>query len=287
MRGDHLIALAVAGALIAHPAAAQRVAYNGALAYSEGSYVFAERTRSLWLSSSLSVTEGGFGLGASLPVIAQNGGVVSFVAGQPLPTGGEGNRAVGTRGHGRSVGSRGPSSGMPSEDSTIVFRDRYEVEVGDPVLWTSVEMHRGDGRLRSATVRASAKAPLRTLESGVGTGEWDFGAGGSLVMGLGRTLVLLDGGYWWFGDLPDLQLKGSILYSVGVSRSVLAGRGSVLLSLNGATSVMATVDPPLSTGATFLYSLQEGRTVTLGASVGLSEASPDVSVYLGWGLGLR
>jgi len=279
--------LAVAGWLVAHPVAAQQVTYNGSLTYSTGAYVFEERTHSLWLSSSVALEVGRAGFVASLPVILQNSQVVSFVAGQPLPTGGEASGVVAGRARGRQIGSGGTGTGSAMADSVIVFRDEYEVQIGDPILWGSLELLSGRGRLRSLSLQASAKPPLRSLESGVGTGAWDFGGGASLLAGLGGTLVLLDGAYWSFGDLPDLELSGSFLYSAGLSRPVMGGRGSILVSLYGATSIIETVDSPLTAGVSFLYSPAERRTVFVAASVGLSEASPDFAVSLGWGVGLH
>lgn len=287
MRGAHLAVLVVVESLVGRPIAAQQVRYDGSLAYSTGSYVFTDRTHSMWLSTSLSLSGGPFSLTASLPLIAQNSGVVSFVAGQPLPTGGEGSGAVASRGQGRQIGSSDAGTGSGSTDSTVVFRDSYEVQLGDPMLWTGLELYSGTGGLRSLSLQASAKPPLRSLDSGVGTGAWDFGGGASLVLGAGTTLVLLDGSYWTFGDLPELELAGSFLYSAGVSRPVMDARGSLLVSLYGGTSIVETVDAPLSAGAAFLYSVSEGRTLTVSAGVGLSEASPDLSLSLGWGVRLR
>lgn len=281
-RGAALLAglLALAG----DEACGQQVDYNGSLSYSTGSYIFIDRTHSLWLSSGLTLRAGAATLSASLPVIAQNGSIVSFVAGQPIPTGGESSGAVSGRGSGK-IGSRG-SGGQTGRDSTVVFRDTYEVQVGDPLISAGIEAFSGMGLIRSFLVQGSAKAPLRALESGVGTGEWDFGAGASLVVGRGYTLVFGDVTYWWFGDLPDLELAGSLFYSVAVSRAVMDARASLMVSLAGSTSVMETVDPPLSVGSAFLYSLREGRSVSFGANIGLTEGSPDFSTYLGWSLGL-
>lgn len=274
--------LAATGVLVSAPLAAQQVTYNGSLYYSTGSYVFTDRTHSLWLTNGLSLRAGPLNISANLPIIAQNSGIVSFVAGQPLPTGGEQSGAVQGRGRGDRIGSSAPST---TTDSTVVFRDSYEVQVGDPTMSASAEIYSGFDFLRSVAVQGSAKAPLRTLESGVGTGEWDFGAGVSLVVGSGLTLVLGDVSYWSFGDLPDLELKGSVLYSLGLSRAVMDARGSVLLTVAGASSIIDSVDPPLSAGLGFLYTLGGGRTVSTGASVGLSEASPDFSAWVGWGVG--
>ncbi len=279
---------AVLALALVEPAAAQQVTYMGSLTYSTGTYVFVQRTSSLWLSSALAVRGGPVSVTGSLPVIVQNSGVVSFVAGQPLPTGGEDNGAVGGRGMGKPIGSRGPggSSMSTSTDSTVVFRDRYEVQIGDPLISASLELAHGAGLLRSASIQGAAKPPLRSLESGVGTGAWDVGGGASLVLGSGLTLALIDVSYWSFGDLPDLSLSGSVLYSAGVSRAVMGSRGSVLVSVTGATRIIDTVDPPLSVGASFLISAGDGRTLSVGASAGLSESSPDVAAYLGWGLRL-
>jgi hypothetical protein len=183
------------------------------------------------------------------------------------------------------IGSGSGSQGSAS-DSTVVFRNTYEVEVGDPLVSALVEIYSGLGFVHSVSLKGAAKAPLRSLESGVGTGEWDFGAGGSLVVGRGRALAIGDVSYWSFGDLPELELKGSVLYSVGVSRSILDSQGSLMLSLAGASRVIDTVDAPLSAGLGFLYMPREGRAVSLGASVGLSESSPDFSTWAGWTFGL-
>ena len=280
-RGAALLLALVA--LAGDPVAGQQVDYNGSLSYSTGSYVFLDRTHSLWLSNGLTLRAGSLNLSASLPVVAQNSSSVSFVAGQPLPSGGEHSGAVSGRGTGK-VGSRG--SGGQSTDSTVVFRDTYEVQVGDPMMFGGLEAFSGLGFVRSVVVQGAAKAPLRTLESGVGTGEWDFGAGASLVVGKGYTLVFGNVTYWWFGDLPELQLAGSLFYSVAVSRAVMDARASISATLAGGTAIMDTVDPPLSAGVGFLYSLSTGRSLSLGASVGLTEGSPDFSTYLGWSLRL-
>lgn len=288
--GARLAALVALGSLLGRPIAAQQVRYDGSLAYSTGTYVFTERTHSLWLSTSFSVAGGPVTFTASLPMIAQNTSVVSFVAGQPLPTGGEGSGAVASRSQDGRIGSGGGSGGGGgggSTDSTLVIQESWEAQVGDPLLWTVVNLHTGTGGLRSLSLQASAKPPLRSLESGVGTGAWDFGGGASFVLGAGRTLFLVDGSYWSFGDLPDLELAGSFLYSAGVSRPVLDFRGSVLLSLYGSTSIVETVAAPLTVGAAFLYSVAEGRSLTASAAVGLSEGSPDLSISLGWGVRLR
>jgi hypothetical protein len=272
----------VAGVLVAFancPVVAQQITYTGSVSYSRGSYVFAEPTSSVWLTNGLGLRGGPVSLSASLPMIVQNSGIVSFVAGQPMPTGGAQSGAVGGRGKGDRIGT---GRGSPT-DSTVVFRDRYEIEVGDPILNGALEIYRSLGFVRSVSLQGGAKPPLRSLDSGVGTGEWDFGAGATLIVGSRRALVLGNASYWSFGDLPDLELNGALLYTVGVARSVMDARASILLNVSGATRIMETVDPPFSAGVSLLYTVSEGRMVNAGLSVGFTEASPDYSILLGWG----
>lgn len=285
----------VLAAATAHAIAAQTLTYNGSVSYSRGSYVFTEATSSFWLSNGLSLRAGPVSLTASLPVIVQNSGIVSFVAGQPLPTGGENGSAVGRR-EGREPigtrGGRGGGMGMGSgqstdpDSTTVVFRDSYEMQVGDPMLGGSVELYSGLGSVRSLSLDLSAKPPLRSVESGVGTGAWDVGGGASLVLGSDAALLFANLSYWSFGDLDDLELGSGVIYGVSVSRSFSNGRTALMASLTGASAMVETMDAPLSAGLGFSYLPSIGRTVSAAASVGLSEASPDITVYLGWSLRL-
>jgi len=263
------------------------VSYTGSLSYTTGSFVFTERTHSFWLSNGLTLRAGPFSAGVSLPLIAQNSDVVSLVAGRPVPTGGAQSGVVAGRGEGRKIGSRaGSASSSTSTDSTVVFRNSYELQVGDPLLSGSWEVHTGLGFLRSVGIQGGAKPPVRSLASGVGTGAWDVGGGLSMVVGAGGALLFGDCAYWSFGDLPDLELDGGVLYSVSVSHPVMAPRGSVLFSVTGSSAVAETLDAPLSVGGGFLYLVRDRTSVSVGASVGLTEASPDFSSWVGWSVGL-
>lgn len=270
--------------------------YSGSLSYSAGSYVFAERTHSAWLTNGLTVAAGNFTASASIPVIVQNSGVVSVVAGQPVPTGGSGHAAVGGRAGDGTIGTRrrpgdmgmgGVGDATPTDSALIEFRDAYAVEVGDPYVRVAYDVFKGRGVVRSLSVSGSAKAPLRDLESGVGRGAWDFGAGASIAVGLGATWLFVDGARWWFGDLPDLELRDATSYSVGVSRPVGGGATSVLLGLSGSSRIVPTADAPLSASVGVSRFLESGRSLSLGLGVGLSESSPGVSAYLAWSLPLR
>jgi hypothetical protein len=128
------------------------------------------------------------------------------------------------------------------------------------------------------------KVPVASVSSGVGTGAWDLGVGASSVMALGETLILLGASFWIPGDSPDFALQEYVDFSLGAGR-LLGRRWSVLSSLNLATAVIETIDSPASAGLSFGFRASSGRSLNGGFSIGLSEASPDVAVFLGWSLG--
>ncbi|MEX2467066.1 MAG: hypothetical protein WD995_09145 [Gemmatimonadota bacterium] len=271
------------------PLAGQGVRYSGSVSYSTGSYVFAERTHSFWLSNGLSVGGSRLSASATLPLVLQNSGVVSIVAGQPVPTGGEGSGVVGRRSGDGPIGTKrrdetGSGGGTTPTDSAVVFRDAYALEIGDPSLRLAYAAYSGFGFVRSVSLSLGAKAPLRGLESGVGTGEWDVGAGASVALGVGSTWFFLDGAHWWFGDLPELELRDGVLYSAGVSRLFGESGTSLLASVSGSSRIVPTAEAPLSMSLGLSRFLERGRSLSLGVTAGLSEASPDLSAYFGWSL---
>jgi hypothetical protein len=279
------------------------------VSFSRGSYIFTEATNSFWLSNGLTFRAGRLTLSGTLPVIVQNSGIISFVAGQPVATGGEDSEAVGRRNKGDPVGTHdGSGKGMdgrgsaslvadgvfrqgtepPVEDdsTTVYFRDSYEVQVGDPLLSGSLELFSSAGALRSVTLGVSAKAPLRSVESGVGTGAWDVGVGASLAAGSDRNLFLADVSWWSYGDLPDLVLDPGWMWGLSASRSFSAGRVAVSASFAGATAMVETMDAPMSVGLGLMVLPRVGRALSTGVWFGLSEASPDISLSLAWSLRL-
>lgn len=282
-----VFALSAASAV---PSVAQEVRYSGSLSYSTGSYVFAERTHSFWFSNGFGVSGHRWSASTTLPVILQNSGVLSVVGGTGVPTGGEGSGAVSRRQGNGTIGTRrrdGSGSGAPTpSDSVVVFRNAYEVEIGDPSVRLSLDALTTTGTVRSLSFNLGAKVPIRSVESGVGTGAWDVGAGASLALGLGSVWMFADAGYWWFGDMPDLELSDAVSYSLGLSRLVAGGRMSILANVSGSSRIVPTADPPLSASLGLSRFFTRGSSLSVGLSAGLTESASDVSAYVGWSLPL-
>ena len=289
------------GAALVGPVAAQEVEYTGGVQSATGEYLFTERTTSFALLNGLSLAVGRVRLSATLPVLYQNSTAVTYIGGVPVPTGGPDAGAVRQREPGRKVpmgsGPHGPGqgghgqAGVVAADETptaqlVAAPGDYRVDVGDPLLQVGVALHDGGGILRTVGVHALAKAPLADVESGVGTGEWDYGAGVSVGLGGVRTFVLADVSYWIVGDMPDLPLRNPLSYAVSVGRSLGDGRWSVLGSVLGATTMIEGADAPVSVGLGVGFAPRSTHGFNLGVSVGLTESAADVSSFLGWRVAL-
>jgi hypothetical protein len=283
-----MVVLALIGLDVARqPLAAQGLRYSGSLQYATGSYVFDARSHSLYLTSGLTLDRGRFEASASMPIILQNGGVVSTVGDRLLPTGGEGHGTVahrrsGDRIHIRRDEGMGPGEGTSPVDPAVRFSEAYRVRAGDPFARVGGELVSAPGHLRSVRVSAGAKIPATDLDGGVGTGEWDYTIGASATARVGPVFVLGDLSYWWLGDLPELELRDGLSYGLSGAVGVLADRGTLMASLSGAQRVVQTLDPPLSFGAALGYWLDGPWSVNGGLSVGLTESASDLSLFVGW-----
>lgn len=272
----------------------QEVGYSGSLQLSTGDYVFDERTTSLYLFSGLEFRLDRFALAASLPLILQNSGVVSLVGGVPVPTGGEQHGQLrglgrdGGSGNGDGSGAGGSFDQLPVMMTTaereidVSAGESYELSIGDPLLSASWDAVAGSGALRTVYVEGLVKVPVSGLESGVGSGEWDVGAGLGLGVSAGRALILGSATYWWLGDLPVLELKDGVSYAVSVGAPVGGSDLAVLVSLLGSTEVIAGLTAPVSVGAGLSFGLGERLRVNASASLGLTESAADVSTAVGW-----
>ena len=293
------LSLFVGLALVPPDLVAQEIRYSGLLGYAQGDYIFTQRTESVSLINGLSARWARLGMSVSFPVVAQTSTAVAFIHGLPVPTGGPDNRAVGQRQPGRSVPMRPRGHGPEQQDPNVTAARQlaqeeslevsepgdYELAVGDPLLGLAFELFQGLGGLRSAEVEGMVKAPVADVESGVGTGEWDYGLGGSLVFGLGRALLLTDATYWTLGDMPGLELKSYFDVGAGIGHPLREG-WTVLASIAAASEIIENVDPPASASVAIARRWESGGSLSGGVSVGLTESASDLSIFLGWGIDL-
>lgn len=291
----------VAGALVLLPATAarvdaQRVEYTGSFQSSAGAYVFDEATISHVFLHGLTVTGGRWRFGGSLPLIIQNSSVVSYIGGQPIPTGGPHSGVMRDRDAGEEVpmrrrggagtgGARGVAPALIDTTAIPPAPGAYEAHLGDPILQAGLDLATSSDDTRRLGAQLMAKLPLADVNSGVGTGAADFGAGVSLSITTGRTFVFVDATYWTIGDLPDLALRDIVNGTFALGRILGdAGKWTILGSFSGATPILGNVEAPLSTGLSVAYVRFPRRALNVGVSFGLSESSPDWTASVGWSI---
>jgi len=300
--------LAVAGMLALVPAAgsallAQRLEYTAALSASRGSFIFADPTTSWVFDQGLVLAAERWRLGLNVPLVTQNSSALTYIGGMPLPTGGPDAGAVRDRTAGTTIGTRrrgGGGSGAGAalltgapiatasasalaDSGFVASPGAYTTNLGDPVLSAATELAFGASGTTRIGAQLLAKLPVATPSSGVGTGEFDYGAGLSFsAVGL-RTFFFADLSHWVLGDMPDLPLRDitSGALGVGVTFGEM-GRVSTLATVSGATAIVGTMDAPLSAGLSLGIAAGERRYFTVGAAAGLSESAPDWSLSVGW-----
>lgn len=274
-----LLGAALIEAVTAPAALAQEITWTGGLDATSGDYYFSERTTSLWLTNGLGVRSGVFRFDVSLPVLLQDSDAVTRVGGFPVPTGGS------RRGE---VAGRGTGEGMGDGRRTIEIEEpgSLELDVADPLIGLGVDLPLGGAALRSVRLGVSATPPVRSVESGIGTGEWDYGVGAGASISVGALVVLLDGTWWMPGDMPDLELNDVLEF--GGMIGGWFGNGSLgwSLAVSGSTSMIDDVAGPVSTGGDLLFGSGRGSSLRAGLRFGLTESAADIAVALGWAVPL-
>ncbi|MBN2266612.1 MAG: transporter, partial [Candidatus Aminicenantes bacterium] len=264
------LAAAAAGAILtmalaASPAEGGTLSYTGSLQMARGTYIFTQPTSGYFFFNGLRFSSSSFSLAATIPVIYQNTPYVSYTGLGVLPSGGTESSSVNQR-QGRE----------PVLVPEIVEYNQYGI--GDPVITAGLTLVKEGRSLPAVQISGTIKAPLASVERGFGTGEWDYSAGLGLSKRLGQVFLFADVSYWILGDLPELELKNASSYAFSFGHAFSGGKLALMASYSGITEVIAGVAPPSSLGLGFSVRAGAASSLMLNAAVGLSEASPDLSL---------
>ncbi|MDP3541069.1 MAG: transporter [Elusimicrobiota bacterium] len=261
MERQRLIATLAAGLLCAAgPASAEGLLWkmSSSLNFESGTYGTGTRTSSLYVPFTLRRSFGDAFASVTIPYVSMTSdGGVSNVGGRPSRTSGRGGAA----------GSRTTRSGL----GDVILRGGYDVLRDDP--------HPLD-----LTVVAKAKAPTASRAKGLGTGEFDAGAGVELakLVAPGWT-VLADAYYTAIGDPPGVNLNNQLAVDAGFSRALR--ENLTLTVLLEASNALVPGEPgPRDVRAIVEHRFDETAAVFGGASVGLSDGSSDYGISLGGSL---
>ncbi len=269
--------LAAAGAMLmalaAVPAAADSFSYTGSLQMARGTYVFTQPTSGYFFFNGLTYSSETFILAVTVPLIYQTTPYVSYTGVGVLPSGGTESSAVSQR--------QGREPVLVPE--VVEFK---QSGVGDPVLMAGLTLVRESGATPAIQLSGQIKAPLADVDQGFGTGEWDYSVGVGLSKKIGGVFLFADVHYWILGDLPELELQNAWSYAFSFGHAFAAGKYALMASYSAITEVIAGVAPPSSFGLGLSVRIGRGSSVMLNAAFGTSEASPDLSLSLGWSIGL-
>lgn len=257
---------------VAPPVWGSTVAYSGSIQYARGNYIFDQTTSSMFMFNGFSFSSEGLNLSASIPVIFQSTPYVSYSGVGILPSGGSEHTQV--------SGRRGNQEVILPE-----LVDYEQFGIGDPTVSLGLRLLKESKLFPTVQLVVQAKLPLASIEKGFGTGEWDYSGGLSLSKALGKTFLFVDMYYWMLGDLPDLELKDTVSYSIALGHPLSGGKYALLVSYSGSTNIISEVAPPSFLGFGFSYRIDAKKSLMLNASLGLTESVPDLSVSLGWNIG--
>jgi hypothetical protein len=264
------IALAVLAT--APPIKSQAVAYTGSFQFATGTYIFNQRTNGLSFMNGFSLSLGSLRISASIPLIYQSTPYVSYSGVGLIPSGGSEYSAL--------KGRQGKKEVLLPE--VIEYE---QVGVGDPLFHADLEFIKEGKFFPSLRLSAEIKMPVTDIDSGFGTGEWDYSAGLSVSKSMGRAFIFADLIYWVLGDLVDLELKDIWSYSFALGSSLGGGKYAVIATYSGQTQVIEGLDAPAFFGIGFSYRIDSKKSLMLSGSLGLTESAPDFSLSFGWRIG--
>lgn len=247
--------------------------YTGSVGYSTGKYLFTERTSSLYLANGLMADTGRLNVFLNIPVVLQTTPWLSYSGIGYIPSGGDQNKMI------QKAVKRGKIA-MPDTSGYD------QIGLGDPTVYAAFELWGERGLRPSFSISGDLKIPIAAADHGFGTGEWDYGFGGSLAKTVDMTMFMVDASYWIVGDMPDLELKDTFLYSISVGRLYRHGKVGVMASFSGSSKTIEDAAPPLQIGLGINHNIGFSQAITFSAMIGLTDTAPDFALSFGWKVGL-
>lgn len=227
---------------------------SSSLNYESGTYGTGTRSSSLYVPVTVKRLFGDAFASLTVPFVSQSSdGSVRNVGGRPVKTG-----------RGRGTGATTTKSGL----GDVVAKAGYDVLHDDP-------------QPLDLTAVAKLKLPTADKDKGLGTGEFDAGAGleAAKLVAPGWT-VLADLYYTAIGDPPGTNLNNQVSGDVGASR--LLQKDLTATVLFEASSALVSGEPsPRDLRGILDYRLDDRAAIFGSALVGLSKGSADYGFGFG------
>jgi hypothetical protein len=258
---------------------AQTVSYSGGAQYSTGSYYFENSTNSFYLSNGFMLQAGKINVSLNVPYVIQSSPWISYTEMGGIPTGGTQSGEVKQAGR-----HAGQGSGKRGNNITLIDTTSYnQAGFSDPTISASLTILSNLRKRTIISLNSQLKIPVANPSSGFGTGAWDGGVGASFSKGVSNNLMIFGhSAYWWMGDMEEFQLRNVMSYGVGLGFFLNGGNLIFNGSLNGMTKISGEFAAPASIIFGTGINANERIFISANLSAGLSEASPDLGIGLGW-----
>jgi hypothetical protein len=182
--------------------------------YSSGSYGTDSRTNILYAPMTVRRIFRDGDISLTIPFVSISGtGAVRLVGGAPTRTGSATASPAGALASGAGSG-KGPGASPLSSSTT-------DSGLGDIILRGRYYLIEESGMVPLVAITGRVKLPTADADRGLGTGEFDEGAGVELTKRLAdRWLTYLAGGYNIIGDAPGTNFNNQWWYDVGIGHDV-------------------------------------------------------------------
>ncbi len=171
---------------------------------------------------------------------------------------------------------------MPLVSDPEPMRNLGDLELGDPTARLTLEIYREPFDRWAVHGWAAVKAPVTDADEGLGSGEWDTGAGARWSRRAGSGRLRLDAGWWRLGDPEGLELKDAVTVEVSWTG---AGRTALDLALHGRSEVVAGAGEVAVASCGLLRWIGQGRLLYAAVDGGLTDAAPDLAARVGVRIG--
>jgi len=191
-------------------------------------------------------------------------------------------------GHGTTTTITAPASTETAQTMSepvqqAIERHGSESGVGDTNLDLGYRFLDETDSLPEMSVHGGIKIPTADEDKGLGTGEMDYQLGVELVKELGGWSVDLGMDYNILGDPDDYDLDNYVSAYGELSTEFLP-RLTTIFKLAGAQAASEESDTELTAGLECDYDFDHAGTVYAGMDAGLSDGSPDFSLYVGYSI---
>lgn len=264
------LALLIVGGWSAPLVAQGTVTLVGGTQFAAGRYGTERTVSTLSVSAGAVATAGRWRWWATVPFVFQDAASVRTIGGGMVP--------VDSAMNGRSGGSAGGMMNGGSGGGGMAGN----AGVGDPLVRLDVTLRGAPGSARTFAVFAAVKVPIARPSDGFGSGRWDEAIGASVAHHRGGLSLYADAAVWNIGRVAAEPYRDAVVGTVTLARTLGGTRQRIFGTLIATTPFVNGLDGSRQLGVGWSRMASDGRTLSVSATAGLSEAAPAAMIALGW-----